>query len=137
MVEVERLSHFRKDFDIKINLRELLLRHPGIFYVSTKGLTQTVILRESYSKGCLVEPDPIYDVRRKMLDLVLLGRRNSRELRLLEDEFKEKNNDIVLDRVVEGPRLGDWVIPILDKIIEHDSDGDTKNINDLQWDLTD
>ncbi|KAK1256783.1 hypothetical protein QJS04_geneDACA024647 [Acorus gramineus] len=136
MVEVERLSHFRKDFDMKINLRELLLRHPGIFYVSTKGLTQTVILRESYSKGCLVEPDPIYAVRRKMLDLVLLGRRNTRELCLLE-EFKEKNNDIVFNRVVEGPCLGDWVIPILDKIIEHDSDGATKSINDSQWDSTD
>ncbi|KAK6944518.1 Plant organelle RNA recognition domain [Dillenia turbinata] len=51
MVEVERLSHFRKDLGIEVNVRELLLKHPGIFYISTKGATETVFLREAYSKG--------------------------------------------------------------------------------------
>ncbi|KAF8413951.1 hypothetical protein HHK36_001948 [Tetracentron sinense] len=54
MVEIERLSHFRKDFSMEINVLELLLKHPGIFYISTKGSTQTVLLREAYNKGSLV-----------------------------------------------------------------------------------
>ena len=76
MIPLERLSHFRRVFAMEVNLRELLLKYPGIFYISTKGSAQTVTLRESYSKGCLVEPNPVYDVRRKMLDLILSGCRN-------------------------------------------------------------
>ncbi|CAL4910163.1 unnamed protein product [Urochloa decumbens] len=76
MMPLERLSHFRRVFAMEVNLRELLLKYPGIFYISTKGSAQTVILRESYSKGCLIEPNPVYDARRKMLDLILSGCRN-------------------------------------------------------------
>ncbi|CAN6362158.1 unnamed protein product [Urochloa humidicola] len=76
MLPLERLSHFRQVFAMEVNLRELLLKYPGIFYISTKGSAQTVILRESYSKGCLIEPNLVYDVRRKMLDLILSGWRN-------------------------------------------------------------
>uniref|UniRef100_A0A0D9XNR7 PORR domain-containing protein n=1 Tax=Leersia perrieri TaxID=77586 RepID=A0A0D9XNR7_9ORYZ len=61
MIPLERLSHFRRPFDMEVNLRELILKHPGIFYISTKGSTPTVLLRESYSKGCLVEPNPVYN----------------------------------------------------------------------------
>lgn len=89
MVEVERLAHLRRDFAIEVNVRELLLKHPGIFYISTKGNTQTVFLREAYYKGCLAESNLIHGVRRKMLDLVLLGRRSTRELRAT----KESNID--------------------------------------------
>jgi hypothetical protein len=76
MIPLERLSHFRRPFSMEVNMRELLLKHPGIFYISTKGSTQTVLLRESYNKGCLVEPNHVYRVRRKMLDLILSGCRN-------------------------------------------------------------
>jgi len=79
IIPLERLLHFRRVFAMEVNLRELLLKYPGIFYISTKGSAQTVILRESYSKGCLVEPNPVYDVRRKMLDLILSGCRNVSE----------------------------------------------------------
>ncbi|KAI6673643.1 hypothetical protein NL676_001549 [Syzygium grande] len=81
MVEVERLAHFRRDFGMEVNMRELLLKHPGIFYISTKGSSQVVFLREAYSKGCLLEPNPIYAVRRKMMELLLLRRRNTKSCR--------------------------------------------------------
>ncbi|CAL1385199.1 unnamed protein product [Linum trigynum] len=71
MVDVQRLSHFKKDFGMEVNVRELLLSHPGIFYISTRGKTQVVFLREAYAKGCLIEPNPIHVVRKKMLDLIL------------------------------------------------------------------
>ena len=117
MVVVERLSHFRKDFCMKVNVRELLLKHPGIFYISTRGDTQMVFLREASRKGCLIEPNPVYVVRRKMLDLLLLGQRHSREPNI---ESKEESDNVVVDEDVGvdvdvgGPRDGDWVIPILD-----------------------
>lgn len=113
MVEVERLSHFRRDFAMVVNVRELLLEHPGIFYISTKGNTQTVFLREAYSGGCLIEPNPIYAVRRKMLDIVLQGCRGTREL-VAEKEIRGERNALVCTANGGGRRDGDWVIPILD-----------------------
>lgn len=75
MVEVEKISHFRNSFGIELNMRDLFLDHPGIFYLSTKGKRHTVFLREAYERGRLVHSNPVYEVRRKLLDLVLLERR--------------------------------------------------------------
>ncbi|KAF8413948.1 hypothetical protein HHK36_001945 [Tetracentron sinense] len=128
MVEIERLSHFRKDFSMEINVLELLLKHPGIFYISTKGSTQTVFLREAYNQGSLIEPNHIYMVRRKMLHLVLLGCRNSRELQPQKD-IKESRNNIVCNEVRGGPRAGDWVIPILESFDEQNPDDNHSEIS--------
>lgn len=75
MVEVEKISHFRKWFGIDFNIRDMFLDHPGIFYLSTKGKRHTVFLREAYERGCLIHPNPVYDTRRKLLNLVVLERR--------------------------------------------------------------
>ncbi|OWM78869.1 protein ROOT PRIMORDIUM DEFECTIVE 1 [Punica granatum] len=112
MVEVERLAHFRKDFAMEVNIRELLLKHVGIFYISTKGSSQTVFLREAYSKGCLIEPNPIYVVRRTMLELILLGRRNTKILSASKEI--QENNDASSSRYQGEARDGDWVLPILE-----------------------
>jgi len=114
MVEVDQLAHFRRDFDIEVNVRELLLRHPGIFYISTKGNAQTVFLREAYEKGGLIEPNPVYEVRRNMLELVLLGRRKTKQLLASCDESKEDSNVVVYEVDGGGKREGDWVIPFLE-----------------------
>ncbi|XP_058097875.1 protein ROOT PRIMORDIUM DEFECTIVE 1 [Magnolia sinica] len=102
MVEVEKISHFRKWFGIDLNIRDLFLDHPAIFYLSTKGKRHTVFLREAYERGRLVDPNPIYDARRKLLELVVLGRRGvftggleSRRVgeREPEDELQEEGED--------------------------------------------
>ncbi|XP_048499059.1 protein ROOT PRIMORDIUM DEFECTIVE 1 [Beta vulgaris subsp. vulgaris] len=114
MMNVERLVHFRKDFGIEVNFRELLLKHPGIFYISTKGDTQTVFLREAYSKGALIEPNSLYNVRRKMLDLMLLGRRNTKELKVDKVSIEERRS-AATDKSLESTTDGDWVIPLLER----------------------
>ncbi|CAL9119671.1 unnamed protein product [Musa acuminata var. zebrina] len=75
MVEVEKISHFRKWFGVDLNIRDLFLDHPGMFYLSTKGKRHTVFLREAYDKGRLIDPNPIYEARRRLLELVLMRRR--------------------------------------------------------------
>ncbi|KAL9331418.1 hypothetical protein ACSQ67_001028 [Phaseolus vulgaris] len=117
MVEVDQLVHFRRDLGIEVNLRELLLRHPGIFYISTKGKTLTVFLREAYVKGGLIEPNPVYEARRNILDLVLLGCRKTRQL-LAGDEAKEESNVVVCEMNEEGEKQGDWVVPFLENFEE-------------------
>jgi hypothetical protein len=73
MVEVEKISHFRNCFGIDMNIRDLFLDHPGMFYLSTKGKRHTVFLREAYERGRLIDPNPVYDVRRKLLILFFWG----------------------------------------------------------------
>lgn len=113
MVEMERLAHFRKDLGIEVNLREVVLKHPGIFYVATRGKSQILFLREAFKGGCLVEPNAVYDVRRRIMELMLLGRRNTSELR-----GKEKVGDdeqVVINTENGGAaKDGDFVIPILE-----------------------
>ncbi|XVF58782.1 hypothetical protein PTKIN_Ptkin07bG0094300 [Pterospermum kingtungense] len=93
MVEVEKISHFRKSFSIDLNIRDLILDHPGIFYLSTKGKRHTIFLREAYEGGCLIDPNPVYNVRRKLLDLVILGRHGmlTNELKSVETCQTEKS----------------------------------------------
>ncbi|CAL5431485.1 unnamed protein product [Camellia sinensis] len=115
-VEVERLVHFRKDLGIEVNLRELILKHPGIFYISTKGSAQTVFLREAYGKGCLMEPNQISVVRRKMLDLILPGRQNTIALRTRK-ETRDENSNVVCNEIEGVTTNGDWVIPFIDGLL--------------------
>ncbi|GAB4857794.1 hypothetical protein Ancab_015702 [Ancistrocladus abbreviatus] len=90
MVEVEQISHFRNWFGIHLNIRDLFLDHPGIFYLSIKGKRHTVFLREAYERGQLIHPNPVYDARRKLLDLVILGRRgHSKDIDLREEHSKQ------------------------------------------------
>ncbi|KAL2534919.1 Ubiquitin carboxyl-terminal hydrolase family protein [Abeliophyllum distichum] len=127
MVEVERLAHFRKDLGVEVNIRELLLKQSGIFYVSTRGNVQMVYLREAYSKGCLVEPNPVYDVRRKMLELILLGCRYTRELR--EWSEVEDRREVCNENAL-GTTDGDFVLPILESFSNSSYDNHLSNIGD-------
>ncbi|KAI9181566.1 hypothetical protein LWI28_016249 [Acer negundo] len=129
MVEVERLAHFRKDLGMEVNVRELLLKHPGIFYISTKGSTQTVFLRDTYSKGSLIEPNPIYSVRREMLNLVLLGRRSTRQLQQ-HDGIKEQSGNLVCNEDNRGTRDGDWVTPMLESFEDENLDDNFEEVCD-------
>lgn len=99
MVEVEKISHFRKWFGIELNIRDLFLDHPGIFYLSTKGKRHTVFLREAYERGCLIDPNPVYTVRRKLLDLVVMGRRGLSHsgLRQKVNQINSEDGDLPLD----------------------------------------
>lgn len=89
MIEVEKISQFRKWFGIDLNIRDLFLDHPGIFYLSTKGKRHTVFLREAYERGCLIEPNPVYESRRRLLDLVALGRRG---LRAVNSKYQDPSS---------------------------------------------
>lgn len=93
MVEVEKISHFRNCFGIDMNIRDLFLDHPGMFYLSTKGKRHTVFLREAYERGRLIDPNPVYDVRRKLLDLVFLGR---------HDMLTSKSRSVEIDKSEES-----------------------------------
>lgn len=79
-ITLERIAHFRMAMNLPKKLKDFLLQHQGIFYISTRGnhgKLHTVFLREVYKKGELIEPNDLYLARRKLADLVLLSPRKA------------------------------------------------------------
>ncbi|XP_044950345.1 protein ROOT PRIMORDIUM DEFECTIVE 1 [Hordeum vulgare subsp. vulgare] len=74
---LERLALFRDALGVPKKIKEFLLKYQGIFYISTRGnqgKLHTVFLREAYYKGELVGSNEIHDARRKLEELLLMGR---------------------------------------------------------------
>ncbi|KAG1331569.1 protein WHAT'S THIS FACTOR 1, chloroplastic [Cocos nucifera] len=79
---VDHLTHFRKDFGLPNRLRAMLVRHPELFYVSVKGVRDSVFLVEAYDhKGKLLVEDELLAEKERLLELVRKGRRMRRERR--------------------------------------------------------
>ncbi|GKU89365.1 hypothetical protein SLEP1_g3512 [Rubroshorea leprosula] len=104
-ITLERIAHFRMAMNLPNKLKDFLLQHQGIFYISTRGnygKLHTVFLREAYRKGELVEPNGLHLARRKLAELVLLSPRKAKvdpELvsfrRDREEEFEHARRDYV------------------------------------------
>ncbi|CAL5209668.1 unnamed protein product [Lathyrus oleraceus] len=95
-ITLERIAHFRMAMHLPKKLKEFLLQHQGIFYVSTRGnhgKLHTVFLREAYRKGELVEPNDLYLARRKLAELVILSPRKARVDRELVGYRRSKLDD--------------------------------------------
>lgn len=50
--------------------KKAVMHHPGIFYMSNKIRTQTVVLREAYRKSSLVDVHPLMEMRYRYIDLM-------------------------------------------------------------------
>ncbi|KAF3447370.1 hypothetical protein FNV43_RR12556 [Rhamnella rubrinervis] len=55
---------------LRSRFKRALLQHPGIFYISNKIDTHTVVLREGYKRGSLVESHPLMDMRSRYIHLM-------------------------------------------------------------------
>ncbi|KAL5812944.1 hypothetical protein ACOSQ3_027894 [Xanthoceras sorbifolium] len=95
-ITMERIAHFRLAMNLPKKLKEFVLQHQGIFYVSTRGnhgKLHTVFLREAYRKGELVEPNDLYLARRKLAELVLVSPRKANVDRELVSYRKDRVGD--------------------------------------------
>lgn len=92
---LERIAHFRLEMDLPKKLKEFLLQHQGIFYISTRGnhgKLHTIFLREAYRKGELLEPNELYLARRKLAELLLMSPRKVNMDRELV-HFRRRDDD--------------------------------------------
>ncbi|KAI3967499.1 hypothetical protein MKW92_033977 [Papaver armeniacum] len=95
-LSLERIAHFRTPMDLPNKLKEFLLQHQGIFYISTRGnqgKLHTIFLREAYRKGELVEPNDLYLARRKLAELIMLGARKANTSRDLGTFRRARGDD--------------------------------------------
>ncbi|KAM1135908.1 hypothetical protein ACFX2B_033677 [Malus domestica] len=99
---IMKLAHFRREFSLPEKLNVLLLKHPGIFYVSNKYQNYTVLLREAYNGQELVDKDPLVVVKEKFGELMQEGLHEYNRRRHLVNLEKKKKRGMVLGRSNEG-----------------------------------
>ena len=68
--ERENLLCFGECLGLDLRFKKALVHHPGIFYISNKIRTQTVVLREAYSKDFLVKKHPLVGMRYWYINLM-------------------------------------------------------------------
>ncbi|KAK1418896.1 hypothetical protein QVD17_28046 [Tagetes erecta] len=71
--ERQNVSNLRKPLNLPQKFTKVFERHPGIFYISKKNNTQTVVLREAYDGDRLVHIHPISEIRNKFACLMKEG----------------------------------------------------------------
>ncbi|PKI63788.1 hypothetical protein CRG98_015772 [Punica granatum] len=71
--ERKNVSNLRRPLSLPQKFTKVLERHPGIFYISKKSDTQTVILREAYDRHNLVHKHPLVEFRDKLASMMREG----------------------------------------------------------------
>jgi hypothetical protein len=66
MVRRNAIRLLREELGLPHKFTRLFTRYPGVFYLSLKCKTTTVVLREGYERGKLVEQHPLAAVRDKV-----------------------------------------------------------------------
>lgn len=97
-MSIVKLGHFRREFALPEKLNVLLLQHPGIFYVSNKYKSYTVLLREGYSGSELIHKDPLVTVKDKFGELMQEGLHEYNQRRRLLNLEKMKKKGIIVPR---------------------------------------
>ncbi|XP_058079355.1 protein WHAT'S THIS FACTOR 1 homolog, chloroplastic [Magnolia sinica] len=115
-----KLGHFRREFGFPEKLNVLLLRHPGIFYVSNKYQIYTVVLREGYCGSELIDKDPLVVVKDKFGELMQEGLHEyNRRRHVVNLEKKKKRGLVVMKLERKNGRT-------ISEMSEHDDDGEER-----------
>ncbi|KAL7160637.1 hypothetical protein ABFS83_01G109700 [Erythranthe nasuta] len=98
-----KLAHFRREVCLLDKLNVLLLKNPGIFYVSNMYQIYTVLLREGYNGSQLIEKDPLDVVKEKFGELMQEGlheynRRKKGDLTVRTERRKRYSNDEIREQ---------------------------------------
>ena len=64
---------------VRSRFKKALLQHPGIFYISSKLHTHTVVLRDAYKRDLLIgKPNPVMEMRSKYIHLMTAVKEESK-----------------------------------------------------------
>jgi hypothetical protein len=94
-MSIVKMGHFKREFNLPEKLNILLLKHPGIFYVSNKYQIYTVLLREGYNGSELIDKDPLVVVKDKFGELMQEGLHEYNRRRYEVNLEKQRKKGIV------------------------------------------
>ncbi|XP_022134173.1 protein ROOT PRIMORDIUM DEFECTIVE 1 isoform X1 [Momordica charantia] len=95
---IMKLSHFSREFGVPAKLNGLLLKHPGIFYISNKYQIYTVVLREGYKGSELIEKDPLVVAKEKFGEVMQEGLHEYNKRHHLMNIEKKRMKGMLLGR---------------------------------------
>ncbi|PKU87194.1 protein WHAT'S THIS FACTOR 9, mitochondrial [Dendrobium catenatum] len=75
--EMENLVLLGQHLGLPAGFRKVIAHHPGIFYISNKLRTQTVVLREAYRRDLLIVKHPMMGIRYRYIHLMHKNRNSS------------------------------------------------------------
>ncbi|KAL2231919.1 protein ROOT PRIMORDIUM DEFECTIVE 1 [Sesamum indicum] len=81
--ERDSLLSLGECFGLRARFKCAILQHPGIFYVSSKIGTYTVVLRDAYKRGMFIDRHPLMNMRFKYVQL----------MNVVKDEEKPKSKE--------------------------------------------
>ncbi|XP_022150355.1 protein ROOT PRIMORDIUM DEFECTIVE 1 [Momordica charantia] len=118
--ERKNVSNLRKPFSMPQKFTKVFERHPGIFYISKKGDTQTVILREAYDGDKLLQKHPLVCIRERFASMLKKGQLDrSRGLYKKEDQFGHFHHLEVEETQYSSEEASDYNL-----LSEYDSESD-------------
>ncbi|CAN1280126.1 Protein WHAT'S THIS FACTOR 1 homolog, chloroplastic [Linum perenne] len=132
---IDHLTHFRKEFGLPNKLKDMILRHPEMFYVSLKGVRHSVFLVEGFNeKGKLFVKDDTSVIKDKLMHLVRESKRMRQERRkaAMNRGVAGVSNDIGSDRF---QHMDDEYDDGFDNIFEDSDleDFDVESIEDVEF----
>ena len=71
--ERKNVSNLRMPLALPQKFTKVFERHPGIFYLSKKNDTQTVVLREAYDRQKLLQRHPLVEIRERFASMLRKG----------------------------------------------------------------
>nr|POE62648.1 protein root primordium defective 1 [Quercus suber] len=86
---------------LRSRFKRALLQHPGIFYMSTKIGTYTVVLKEGYKRVLLVEDHPWMQMRNRYIHLMNMVKEDGKPVSVLGGS-NEKKRKTVTDEKEKG-----------------------------------
>ncbi|KAF8390801.1 hypothetical protein HHK36_025329 [Tetracentron sinense] len=92
--ERKNVSNLRKPLGLPQKFTKVFGRHPGIFYISHKCATQTLILRESYDRQQLLHKHPLVEIRERYATMMRTGSLNKSKNILVGSRGEEEDHQL-------------------------------------------
>ncbi|KAG7589806.1 Plant organelle RNA recognition domain [Arabidopsis suecica] len=77
-VEKDAILHLGEFMGLRSRFKRVLHNHPGIFYLSSKLRTHTVVLRDGYKRGMLIENNELVTSRNRYMKLMNTVKKESK-----------------------------------------------------------
>lgn len=120
---------------LRSRFKRALLQHPAIFYVSSKIRTHTVVLKEAYKRGMLLEKHPLMQMRFRYVQLMNAGKevqKSMSEQRKTNLNSKEsQTQETYEDNDISGYEDEDLSAEEIDDENEDEDDNDIKEYENV------
>ncbi|KAG9134688.1 hypothetical protein Leryth_001013 [Lithospermum erythrorhizon] len=124
--EKESVLFMGEYLGLRARFKRAMLQHPGIFYVSSKNRTHTVVLRDGYKRGALIKKNPLMEMRFKYLNLMNSGKEGAKETGLKQKDgyTKHKGNGEDIENVESDEEDDEEVYGSSDEETDSEEDDD-------------